>query len=95
MRLHLADLLLRKGDAEAAREHFDWVLQKEPANIAALQGAAAVASRLGDEEKAAAYNKLLSALGGQAASTFDSSNVTQFSRSGRQEAEERKQDDES
>jgi len=93
MRLHLADLLLGKDEAGAAREHFDLVLQKDPANIPALQGAAAVASRLGDEEKAAGYNKLLSALGGQPVSTVGSSNVAQFSRTGKQEAENRKHED--
>ncbi len=57
MRLHLGELLLDSNRAEAAREHFETVLQKDPANLEALQGAATVADRLGDEGKAASYKK--------------------------------------
>ena len=63
MRLHIAELMLSAEDYINAQLNFEKVLQKEPANIAALKGAAAVAENLKDDNKAAAYQQLLAALG--------------------------------
>lgn len=86
MRLHIAELMSDTGDFENAAIHYDFILQKEPANLSALKGAAEAASQLGDENKAAGYQQLLTALGAssiQSASTSASSaaedtNVTSF-----------------
>lgn len=87
MRLHLADLLLDKGDVEAARQHYQLVLQKDPANVPALQGVASIAAEQGENEKLAGYNKLLAALTGQPESTETPSNVSPFPSSGQQQTE--------
>lgn len=80
MRLHIADLMLEMEDFENAASHYDVVLKKEPANIAALQGAAEAASQLSDDTKASGYRQLLSALGAVTASesSTPASNVTSF-----------------
>ena len=80
MRLHIADLLLDLEDFDEAASHYDVILKNEPANIAALQGAAEAASQLGDETKASGYHQLLSALGAvtetNSSTSVSSSNVT-------------------
>lgn len=83
MRLHIAELMLTMGDYENAAKHYAVILQKEPANIAALQGAAEAAIKLGDESKAEAYQQLLSALGSLSSSASSSAetNVTSLSTS--------------
>lgn len=63
MRQHIAELMLAAKDFKSATSHYDIILQKQPANLAALKGAAESASELGNEAKAAGYNQLLSALG--------------------------------
>ncbi len=86
MRVHLADLLLDKGDVEAAHQHYQIVLQKDPANVPALRGAARIAAERGDGEKLAGYDKLLTALTGQSESAGTPSNVSQFPSAGQQKA---------
>ena len=78
MRQHIADLLLEMEDFDEAASHYDVILKNEPANIAALQGAAEAASQLGDETKASGYHQLLSALGAvtETNSSISASNVT-------------------
>ena len=63
MRLHVADLLSGSSDFENAAIHYEYILQKQPANLAALQGAAEAARQLGHEDRAAGYQQLLTALG--------------------------------
>lgn len=81
MRLHIADLMLTAADYENSASHYDVVLQKEPANLSALKGAAQAARELGDETKADGYEQLLNALGATNVSTSSasSSNVTSIS----------------
>ena len=62
MRLHIAEIMLVANDYENAIGHLEFILQKEPANITALTGAAKAAEQLGDSNKAAGYQQLLSAL---------------------------------
>jgi AAA+ superfamily predicted ATPase len=76
MRLHIGDLMLGQGDFHNAAEHFSMVLQKEPANLAALKGAAEAAEQLGDAARARGYRQLLAALGGQGGAESARSNVT-------------------
>ena len=76
MRLHIAELLLASEDFKNAAAHYDIILQKEPANLAALQGAAKVATQLGNETKAAGYQQLLSALGASTSISTANSNVS-------------------
>ncbi len=78
IRLHIADLMLAAGDFENAAEHYARVLQADPANLAALKGAADATGQLGDTARADGYRKLLAALGGDTSSdnTEQSANVT-------------------
>ncbi len=78
IRLHIADLMLAAGDFENAADHYAGVLQADPANPAALKGAADAAAQLGDIARAKGYQKLLAALSGGTASGEgeQSTNVT-------------------
>lgn len=77
MRLHIGELLLAAGDYARSADYFSAVLNKEPANLAALKGAAESASHTGDHAKAEGYRQLLNALGGTAGTQQPSeSNVT-------------------
>lgn len=80
MRLHIAELMSSMADYENAALHYDVVLQKEPANLSALKGAAEAARQLGDDTKASGYQQLLNALGGVTTSTAEDteSTVTSF-----------------
>jgi SpoVK/Ycf46/Vps4 family AAA+-type ATPase len=60
--LHLAQLELEAGDAEAALGHVRAVLARRPAAQAALRVAADAATRSGDDEAAAGYEALLAGL---------------------------------
>lgn len=73
IRLHLAELLLQRGDIADAGAEYERLLSEDPANIAALQGAADSAARLGQDAKAAGYRKLLAALGGDVAKPVSAS----------------------
>lgn len=65
MRLHVAELLLGKAEHEQALKHFETVLQAEPANLSALNGAAQCAEKTGQLARAQGYQQLLNALGQQ------------------------------
>ena len=78
MRLHIAELMSAQADFEHAASHYDVVLQKEPANLSALKGAAEAASQLGDETKALGYQQLLAALGAVTTSSDSETNITSF-----------------
>jgi len=66
LRLHLAELLLNVGREDDALEHAARVLARQPAHLSAL-GVALQAARLtGDTERAAGYQTLYAALGGEA-----------------------------
>jgi len=71
MRQHIAELLLAASDFAGAASHYDVILQKEPANLVALKGAAESYQQLGEEVKAAGYLQLLTALGHPAQSDSD------------------------
>lgn len=62
LRVHLAALCLEAGEAQETLDHVLTVLQLEPDNIGALQYAAQAAELLGQDDKAAGYKRLLSAL---------------------------------
>ena len=64
VRLHLAQLLLESGAEAGALEHFAAVLEREPANLPALEGAMKAALASGDSGRAAGYGQLLAALRG-------------------------------
>lgn len=68
IRLHVGRLLSEQGELAKAAEHFEHVLKLDPANIEALQGACAFAKESGQDDKAAGYEKLLSALGAASSS---------------------------
>jgi hypothetical protein len=57
-------MLLDRGMAAEALEHFEATLQKEPNRFNAFAGAAASAERLGDPKKARLYSEKLAALAG-------------------------------
>ena len=61
-RLRLAAALLESGDAGAALEQFAFALTRDPANLEALNGAAAAATAAGDTARAEGYRRLLNAL---------------------------------
>ena len=63
LRLHLASLLMQSGGEQAALEHYTAILAREPANLQALEGAAAAADKLGDAVRARGYRQLFDALG--------------------------------
>lgn len=81
MRLHIADLMLAQSDFINAASHYDIILQKEPANLIALKGAAKAATQLGHDKKAMGYQQLLTALGAVSNATDSESNVTSFPKS--------------
>ncbi len=62
IRLHLGTLYLNSAEYAPAFEQAQLVLALEPANIDALNLAAAAAEKLGDLPKAASYRKLVNAL---------------------------------
>lgn len=78
MRLHIAELMLALADFEHAASHYDVILQKDPANLSALKGAAEAASQLGDEKKASGYHQLLTALGAVTTSSVSETINTSF-----------------
>jgi len=61
-RLRLAAALLESGDPRAALEQFTFALARDPANLEALNGAAAAAAAAGDATRAKGYQRLLNAL---------------------------------
>jgi AAA+ superfamily predicted ATPase len=61
-RLRLAAALLESGDPRAALEQFTFALARDPANVEALNGAAAAAAAAGDATRAEGYQRLLRAL---------------------------------
>jgi AAA+ superfamily predicted ATPase len=61
-RLRLAAALLESGDPRAALEQFTFALARDPANLEALNGAAAAAVAAGDATRAEGYQRLLNAL---------------------------------
>ncbi|HET8999668.1 MAG TPA: ATP-binding protein [bacterium] len=61
-RLRLAAALLESGDPRAALEQFTFALARDPANVEALNGAAAAAAAAGDATRAEGYQRLLHAL---------------------------------
>jgi AAA+ superfamily predicted ATPase len=63
IRLHLASLLLDKGQAAAALEHYTAILAADPVNLDALKGAALAAERANEPTRAAAYRRLSASLG--------------------------------
>lgn len=63
IRIHLASLLLDKGDHPSANQHYVQILAQDPANQTALSGAVKCARAMGDDKRAAGYTTLLSALG--------------------------------
>jgi len=76
MRLHVAELMVSAQRFEDALQHFQHVLSLNPANLAALKGAANCAEHGGDGEKASAYRKLWQALSGENDSASDNSKAT-------------------
>ena len=78
MRLHIAELMLQQADFEHAASHYYVILQKEPANLSALKGAAEAASQLGDEKKASGYQQLLAALGVASTASDSETNIASF-----------------
>jgi SpoVK/Ycf46/Vps4 family AAA+-type ATPase len=62
LRLHLADLLLNDGQAQAAQGHVSVVLAEHPDHTEALNLAARIAAVLGDTKRAAAYQRLIDGL---------------------------------
>ena len=66
LRLHLASLLLANGSESAALEQYLAVLGLEPANLAALEGAAAAAAAVGDSNRADGFRQLLESTKGKA-----------------------------
>lgn len=64
MRQHIAELMLAANDFKTAASHYEIILQKQPANLLALKGAAQSARQLGDDVKATGYQQLISALEG-------------------------------
>jgi SpoVK/Ycf46/Vps4 family AAA+-type ATPase len=62
LRLHLADLLLNDQQAEAAQGHVSFVLGAHPDHSEALALAARVAEARGDDDRAAAYRRLIGGL---------------------------------
>jgi len=67
LRLHLAALLLQKGDAREALQHCAHVLAARPDDAEALRLGSQAARRSGKEPLAQAYEKLHAALAGQPA----------------------------
>jgi hypothetical protein len=59
VRLHLAGLLVLQGDPERALIHTAAILESEPDNAEALATARDAARALGDEQRVAAYERLL------------------------------------
>ncbi|HUB76206.1 MAG TPA: ATP-binding protein [Solirubrobacteraceae bacterium] len=59
VRVHLAGLLVLHGDPERALHHASAALEAEPDNAEALAAARDAARALGDERRAAAYERLL------------------------------------
>jgi SpoVK/Ycf46/Vps4 family AAA+-type ATPase len=64
LRLHLASVLFESGETDDALRHSIEVLSLDPTNDKALKLAADISERMGDLAKAAAYRKILDALGG-------------------------------
>jgi SpoVK/Ycf46/Vps4 family AAA+-type ATPase len=64
LRAHLAGLLLEAGQAQEALENATAVLAATPDQPEALKAAAAASRELGDEERAAGYERLLKGLDG-------------------------------
>ncbi|GAA4003406.1 AAA family ATPase [Deinococcus rubellus] len=64
LRLHLADLLLQAGKAEAALEQARAALNREPDNVRALRLAAWAADEAGETDAAQRYHRLHDALTG-------------------------------
>lgn len=62
IRLHLGTLYLNSAEHAAAFEQAQFVLGLEPANVDALNLAAAAAEKLGDLSKAAGFRKLVNSL---------------------------------
>ena len=62
VREHLASLLLKDGRPSEALDHFAHILSADPANLAAVRGAADAARAAGDTARAEGYGRLLSAL---------------------------------
>ena len=67
LRLHLADLLLNDEQAEAAQRHVSFVLGAHPDHGEALALAARIAEARGDDNRAAAYRRLIDGLAPPAA----------------------------
>jgi AAA+ superfamily predicted ATPase len=65
LRLHLASLLLASGAEMEALEHYVAVLNLQPANLAALEGAAAAAAAVGDLSRAEGFRTLHDAMVGK------------------------------
>ncbi|MFN0089466.1 MAG: ATP-binding protein [Acidimicrobiales bacterium] len=63
LRVHLAELLVEAGRADAALDHSRAVLAAEPTNTTALALAALAAELCGEDQAAADYGRLLAALG--------------------------------
>jgi AAA+ superfamily predicted ATPase len=68
VRQHLASLLLQAGRPQEALEHASQVLSRRPDSLDALRVAADAAAACGQDERAAGYRRLLTALGGGPAS---------------------------
>ena len=62
LRLHLASVLYDDGEFQAALDHCRTILNREPANLDALERAAQSAEKLGDASVADGYRQLLDAL---------------------------------
>jgi SpoVK/Ycf46/Vps4 family AAA+-type ATPase len=60
-------LLLANGDENAALEHYGAILDFQPANLNALEGAANAAAAVGDHARAEGFRKLLEAMTGKPA----------------------------
>jgi SpoVK/Ycf46/Vps4 family AAA+-type ATPase len=63
LRIHLAELLLQRGDAVTALEEATMVLDHEPDHGQALRVAARAAAEAGDDRRAAAFDRLAEGLG--------------------------------
>src|SRR5215212_581955 len=75
LRLHLGGLLLEAGERDAALAHSQAVLGAAPDHVEALRLASLAASGLGDETRASAYERLLTALGAAAPAPGDRGEV--------------------
>ena len=62
LRTHLAELLVRNGEAFDALTELERVLAREPANLQALSLAALAARTINDDARATGYERLLQAL---------------------------------